>query len=87
MNQSLTELHKFHRFIGSKLAQGKVQLSPEEVLDEWRELYPDSRDVGDSAATVRAVRQALADREAGDRGTPAPEVLAQLRARLALPEE
>jgi L-alanine-DL-glutamate epimerase-like enolase superfamily enzyme len=62
-------------------------LSPEEVLDEWRELHPDGFDAVDSAAAVSAVRQALADMEAGDRGTPAQDVLAEIRARLSLPEK
>jgi hypothetical protein len=88
MSQPITEeLRAFHLFIGHQIEQGRNQLSPEEVLDEWRELYPDTPEADESVETIRAVRQALADMEAGDRGTAASEVLAELRARLASPEK
>ena len=34
------ELRDFHRFIGEKVDNGGVSLSPEEALDEWRALNP-----------------------------------------------
>jgi hypothetical protein len=74
------DLREFHRFIGLKLANGSNGLTPEEALDEWRDLHPDTPEADQSAEVVRAVRLALAEMEAGDRGTPAAEVLAELRA-------
>jgi hypothetical protein len=75
------ELGQFHCFIGEKLTNGKSNLSPEEALDEWRHLHPDPEDLAESVA---AVREALADMHAGDRGRPVDEVLADIRMRLGL---
>src|SRR5438128_10821392 len=88
MNQSAAEeLREFHRFVSQKLDQGNGALLPEDVLDEWREIHPEYCSSQESAETVTAVRQALVDMEAGDRGTPASEVLAELRDRLSRPVE
>jgi hypothetical protein len=83
IQQNAEELREFHQFVGHKLDQGAAKLSPEEVLDEWRDLHPDERENDNSPEVVRAVRQALADMDAGDRGTAAAEVLAELRNRLS----
>ena len=73
------ELERFHQFVEGKLASLSTDLSPEEVLSEWRTTHPSSDDLSES---VVAVKQALADMRAGDRGRPAEQVIAELRQRL-----
>ncbi len=73
------ELERFHQFVEDKLASLSADLSPEEVLSEWRTTHPSPDDLSES---VVAVKQALADMRAGDRGRPAEQVIAELRQRL-----
>jgi hypothetical protein len=73
------ELAEFHRFLSEKITNGGCSLSPEEVLDEWRADHPSSEEF---AASVVAVRQALADMDRGDLGRPADEVIAEIRRRI-----
>ena len=83
MNASqTTELHEFHRFLSTKLSNGGADLSPEEVLDEWRQDHPDPEIDEDDVA---AIQEAIDDMEAGDRGRPADEVIADLRKLLGMP--
>ena len=75
------ELREFHSFVQEKLGSGEVrELTPEDVLAEWRELHPTP---GELTESVAAVRHALADMQAGDRGRPAEDVVADLRRRLS----
>jgi hypothetical protein len=78
------ELRQFHEFVGEKLNNGAANLSPEEVLDQWRELHPNQAELDES---VSAIRQALADMTAGDSGRPVGEILAELRIRHNLPRK
>ena len=73
------ELECFHQFVEGKLGSASSDLSPEDVLSEWRTTHPLSDDLSES---VVAVKQALADMRAGDRGRPAEQVIAELRQRL-----
>ena len=73
------ELERFHLFVEAKLGSSSADLSPEDVLSEWRTTHPLSDDLSES---VVAVKQALADMRAGDRGRPAEQVIAELRQRL-----
>lgn len=81
MSPAADELRGFHQFIAEKLGSGATPLSPEEVLDLWREDHPIPEDLEESVA---AVREALADMAAGDTGRPVDDVLADLRARHGL---
>ena len=74
--QSTTELHQFHAFLGAKLQNGGAEISPEEALDEWRELHPDPLGFEDETA---AIQEALDDMANGDRGRPFDVVIAELR--------
>ena len=73
------ELERFHQFVEGKLGSSSADLSPEDVLSEWRAKHPLPDDLSES---VGAVKQALADMRAGDRGRPAEQVIAELRQRL-----
>lgn len=75
------ELREFHSFVQEKLGSNEIrELSPEDVLAEWRGLHPLSRELTDG---VTAIRRALADMQAGDHGRPAEDVVADLRRRLS----
>jgi hypothetical protein len=81
--QAAEELREFHEFVGEKLSNGEAALSPEEALDQWRLAHPVPDDLTES---VSAVRQALADMAAGDKGRPVDEVIEELRVRHNLPK-
>lgn len=61
------ELLSFHQFLSEQLDAEELCLSPEEALDVWRTQHPTPEQY---AANVQAVREALADMDAGDTGTP-----------------
>jgi hypothetical protein len=76
-----TELEEFHAYVGERLRTAKERLSPEEVLDEWLLLHPDPQVHEEN---VKAIKAAIRDMEAGDRGRPAEEVLRDIRNELGL---
>ncbi len=61
------DLLSFHQFVAAQLSTGHSPLSPEEALEAWR---LQNRTPEEMADDVHAVREALADMEAGDTGTP-----------------
>ena len=65
MPNPVDDLPDFHQFLSEKVNAGVVDLSPEEALDEWRQLRPDAQAV---AEEVAAIREALDDR--GSENTP-----------------
>lgn len=71
-----TELHDFHRFIGTMLKNGSAHLSPEDALEQWREQHPEGIEFEDD---TEAIQEAIDDMLAGDKGQPAEEFLAELR--------
>jgi hypothetical protein len=78
------ELQSFHQFVGEQLNAGESCLSPEEALEAWR---LQNRSPEEYAEDVQAVREALADMEDGDTGTPAEIYLAEFRKRHKLDRE
>lgn len=74
------ELASFYRFVGIKLNQKDADLSPEEVLDQWRAEHP----LDDDNDDVIAVEETLADMEAGDLGRPWDEFDREFRQRHGL---
>jgi hypothetical protein len=75
------ELASFHQFIGRQLNSNESQLSPEEVLDLWREQHPSEEE---DPETIEALREALADFNAGDRGVTAEDFEREFRQRHGL---
>ena len=65
--EMIPELREFHRFLGEKLAVAETKLSPEEALDEWRNLHPPTSGFDEDVA---AIQEALDDLANGDRGIP-----------------
>lgn len=81
--QMIDELREFHRFLADKLRGGDgINLSPEEVLDEWRQLHPQTKALDEDIA---ALREALDDMAQGDRGIPFDEFDRDFRKRHHLP--
>ena len=65
------QLDSFHRFASERLAEGAPAMSIHMLVDLWTSEMR-SRHQG---VDVVAVREALADMEAGDRGRPAEQVI------------
>ena len=80
--QQSSELVRFHEFIAAKLGNGQADISPEEALYDWRAENPTREEY---AASVAAIRESLADMEAGDCGRPAADVMADLRRKYNIP--
>jgi hypothetical protein len=76
------ELREFHRFLTGKLSADGTDLSPEEALDEWRRLHPQSRT---SDEDVAAIQEALDDMAKGDCGIPFDQFDRDFRNRHNLP--
>jgi hypothetical protein len=76
----IQELREFHRFLTEKVGSEAADLSPEEALDEWRRQNPPA-DADDEAA----IREALDDLAAGDRGIPFDQFDREFRKRHNMP--
>lgn len=77
-----SELREFHTFVGAQLAANRDQLTPEEIVELWRDQRPTDEE---AAATVAAVGAALADMAAGDTGISLAEHDRHFRAKHGLP--
>jgi hypothetical protein len=79
---SLNALHDFHGFVGEKVSNGGASQPPEEILDEWRMLHPDS----EAAETdLAAIQEAVDDMEIGDAGISFADFDRDFRARRNFP--
>jgi hypothetical protein len=79
--QGNSELAQFHQFVGQVLSS-TPDLTPEEAMDLWRASHPQEDDFEE---TVLALKEAIAELEAGDIGQPAEEFLREFRAQRGLP--
>jgi len=73
-----SELSEFHQFMGTRLKSPGPNLTPEEILEEWRLLR------GDIAGSKRdrlAVQAALLDMQQGDPGVDFDVHLRELKQR------
>ncbi|HZZ78698.1 MAG TPA: hypothetical protein VFE62_09275 [Gemmataceae bacterium] len=77
------ELREFHRFVGEKLKNGGARLTPEDVVEEWRDQHPEVEFEDDS----EAIQEAIDDMENGDKGRPFDEVMEELRTKYGLPKQ
>jgi hypothetical protein len=75
---SNAELRSFGAYIAELIESGKEVVSPEDALARWRmqNLSPEEFD-----EEVAAIREALDDMEAGDKGRPMEEFLAEVDAQ------
>lgn len=74
------ELREFHHFLGEKLSNGGADLSPEEALDEWRQLHPE-----DSSDDLAAIKEALDELDRGGNVRSVEEFDREFRQRHGLP--
>ncbi len=70
-SSAISELSSFREYLGNRIADGEVGLSPEQALSDWRELQE----------SVASIRRGLADADAG-RIRSAEIVLNELQTRL-----
>jgi hypothetical protein len=80
--EQLTDAEAFHRFLGEQLENGGRETSPEELLRLWR-----SHDDPEYAQAVAALREAISDLEAGDRGKPFDQFVAEFRKKHNIPQD
>jgi hypothetical protein len=83
MHAHTDELTAFHSYVTEKLKTVGPRPSPEEVVDEWRDLHPEPVDPDE----VAAIQEAAEDMKNGDRGRPFDEVMAELRAKYSVPSK
>jgi hypothetical protein len=76
-----TELQEFAQFIQAKLTAGETKLSPEEVLDQWRDAHPSEEEFEEN---VQAIQEALDQMNAGEKGVTAAESVQRLRERIGI---
>lgn len=76
-----TGLSDFHQFFGTKVGSGIAEISPEEALDEWRDLHPSEKEGED----FLAIRETLEDVAKGDRGISLEEFDRKFRKRHGIP--
>jgi len=76
--QSSGEMARFHQFVADQIERRGEAISPEQVLDLWRESNPVPDDYEE---TVLALREALADVAAGEPGIPLAEFDRRFRAK------
>jgi hypothetical protein len=81
-SEMIDELRDLHRFLTDKLRADGIDLSPEEALDEWRRLHPQTQA---SDEEIAAIREALDDMAKGDRGIPFDQFDREFRKRHNLP--
>lgn len=80
MSDTLTQIDNFRRYAEQRVAAGEKR-SIVELFDDWLE---DSRTDADREADLRAVEEALRDFDAGDRGRPFEEFMAEMRQKYGL---
>jgi predicted metal-dependent enzyme (double-stranded beta helix superfamily) len=73
---SSSELSSFYAFVGGELQHPSELRTPEECLEIWRTLHPQSEEV---AASAMATKAALVDMAAGDTGRAAHDIVAAAR--------
>jgi len=73
-----SELCLFRDFLNAKLACGESPVTPEQALDEFRILHLSKEELEDSVA---AIRESIAEIDAGAPGKLASEYMAEVRAR------
>lgn len=83
-----SELAQFQQFVGRHVQSG-TPLSPEEVLDLWRMEHPGREDFDESEIfedDLEAIREAIAELEAGAPTYTIEEVVAEIRRRNGISE-
>ena len=80
MSDPLAEIDEFRRFAEQRVATGERR-TVAEFFDEWMEASPT---VAEREADLRAIEESLRDIDAGDRGRPYEEFIAEIRQKYGL---
>jgi len=80
MSSAGNELESFRQFLDFQLSSGRAEMTPEESVSLWRE----SQEYGES---VDAIKKAIQDLEAGDRGKPLQQFIDEFRAQHNIPTD
>ena len=81
-SKMIEELRDFHRFLTDKVSSDGIDVSPEEALDEWRQLHAQTQSYDEDVA---AIQEALNDIAKGDCGIPFDQFDRDFRNRHNLP--
>jgi hypothetical protein len=83
MSSTEHDLTSFSNFARHAIASGQIDLSIDELFDQWRVENPSDVLYTENVAAIRA---SLNDFKSGERGTAAGEHSSQLRREFGLPE-
>lgn len=72
------DLRSFQEYALSRISNGRTDCELEDLLDEWRTQNPDPEQQRQDLA---AIKEAIAQWEAGDEGLPVDEAMAEVRAK------
>lgn len=81
MSTSKQELDDFYKFASSYMEGDEADLTMDELCHLWQAEKPTPEEYADCVA---ALKEAIADMEAGDRGEPVEEALREIHDRLGL---
>ena len=70
------ELQSFQQYATARLLDGGASLELDELLEEWRNQYPDPKQLQEDVFAVQAAIRAM---EGGETGRPAEDVVRELR--------
>lgn len=82
-NAFVADLQGFQQFYAARIAGSTEPLTPEAILDEWREQHPSPETEEED---LQAVEEALLAYDRGERGRPIEEFLAELEVKHSLPQ-
>lgn len=75
------QINSFHQFATSQIENGGGNLSMDELYTIWRSKHPTTAELQDSVA---AIKESLAELDAGYEGRPARQALRETCERLGL---
>jgi hypothetical protein len=78
MSATTQELQSFYQFAEQRLRNGGREVSLDDLYGEWRASNPTPEEL---ETNVRAVRAALRDLDAGEKGQPVDEFIADFERR------
>ena len=84
MPTSSQELQSFQQYATARLQNGGALLELDDLFDEWRNLDPDPKQLGEDAIAVRA---SLRDIERSETGQPVEDAIREIRAKYNLANE
>lgn len=81
MTTAEKDIASFTSYVRQKIEAGGSDLTIDELFDQWRMENPSDKQY---AENVAAIKESIRDYKAGDRGTVAGELSAELRRKFAV---